>query len=133
MYVQWLSLSRLLVTPATPAARVLSLSMGFSRQEYWSGLPCPPPRDLPNPGTEPVSSVSPVLASSSLSLCHLGSSNMGHSLLLQILNSAAAPRKQPQTNVHKCTWLCFKDSYLPKQAASLWDHVNPCPIAWSCW
>ena len=33
------------------------LSMGFSRQEYWSGLPCPPfipPRDLPHPGTEPT-------------------------------------------------------------------------------
>ena len=31
------------------------LSMGFSRQEYWSGLPCPPPGDLPNPGIEPRS------------------------------------------------------------------------------
>ena len=31
------------------------LSMGFSRQEYWSGLPRPPPGDLPNPGTEPRS------------------------------------------------------------------------------
>ena len=30
------------------------LSMGFSRQEYWSGLPCPPPGDLPNPEMEPV-------------------------------------------------------------------------------
>ena len=30
--------------------------MGFSKQEYWSGLPCPPPGDLPNPGTEPRSS-----------------------------------------------------------------------------
>ena len=29
-----------------------SLSRGFSRQEYWSGLPCPPPGDLPNPGIE---------------------------------------------------------------------------------
>ena len=29
--------------------------MGFSRQEYWSGLPCPPPGDLPNPGVKPVS------------------------------------------------------------------------------
>ena len=29
--------------------------MGFSRQEYWSGLPCPPPGDLPNPGIEPGS------------------------------------------------------------------------------
>ena len=31
------------------------LSMEFSRQEYWSGLPCPPPGDLPNPGIEPRS------------------------------------------------------------------------------
>ena len=38
------------------------LSMGFSRQEYWSGLPCPPPEDLPDPGTEPVSLTSPALA-----------------------------------------------------------------------
>ena len=38
------------------------LSMGFSRQEYWSGLPCPPPEDLPDPGIEPVSLTSPALA-----------------------------------------------------------------------
>jgi len=31
--------------------------MGFSRQEYWSWLPCPPPGDLPNPGIEPVSHI----------------------------------------------------------------------------
>ena len=36
--------------------------MGFSRQEYWSGLPCPPPGDLPDPGIEPVSLKSAVLA-----------------------------------------------------------------------
>ena len=38
------------------------LSMGFSRQEYWSGLPCPPPGDLPNPEIESVSLRSPALA-----------------------------------------------------------------------
>ena len=38
------------------------LSVGFSRQEYWSGLPCPPAGDLPSPGIEPVSLMSPVLA-----------------------------------------------------------------------
>ena len=38
------------------------LSMGFSRQEYWSGLPCPPPGDLPDPGIEPSSLKSPELA-----------------------------------------------------------------------
>ena len=35
------------------------LSIGFSRQEYWNGLPCPPPGDLPNPGTELMSLTSP--------------------------------------------------------------------------
>ena len=39
------------------------LSMGFSRQEYWSGLPCPPSEDLPHPGIEPVPHMSPILAS----------------------------------------------------------------------
>jgi len=41
----------LFVTPRTVAWHV-PLSMGFSRQEYWSGLPCLPPGDLPDPGTE---------------------------------------------------------------------------------
>ena len=39
-----------------------SLSMGFSSQEYWHGLPCPPPGDLPNPGVEPSSLMSPAVA-----------------------------------------------------------------------
>ena len=39
------------------------LSMGFSRQEYWSGLPCPPSGDLPNTGIKPLSLMSPALAS----------------------------------------------------------------------
>ena len=45
---------QLSVTPWTIAHQA-PLSMGFSRQEYWSGLPCPPPVDLPNPGIEPTS------------------------------------------------------------------------------
>ena len=36
-------------------ARKAPLPMGLSRQEYWSGLPFPPPEDLPDPGTEPAS------------------------------------------------------------------------------
>ena len=39
----------------------ISLSLGFSRQEYWSGLPCPPPGDLHDPGIELESCVSPAL------------------------------------------------------------------------
>ena len=38
------------------------LSMGFSRQEYWSRLLCPPPGDLPDPGIEPASLMPPALA-----------------------------------------------------------------------
>ena len=38
------------------------LFMGFSRQEYWRGLPCPSPGDLPNPGVEPMCLMSPALA-----------------------------------------------------------------------
>ena len=49
----WLS-----VTPWT-VARQAPLSMGFSRQEHWSGLPCPPPGYLPDPG---IKSTSPALA-----------------------------------------------------------------------
>ena len=40
-----------------------SVRLGFPRQEHWSGLPFPPPGDLPNPGTEPTSLGSPALAS----------------------------------------------------------------------
>ena len=43
---------RLFVTPWTVAYQA-PLSMGFSRQEYWSGLPFPSPGDLPDPGIEP--------------------------------------------------------------------------------
>ena len=41
-------------TPCTVACQA-PLSMGFSRQEYWSGLPFPFPEDLPGPGIEPMS------------------------------------------------------------------------------
>ena len=54
-------------TPRT-VARQSPLSMGFSRQEYWSRLPCPPPGDLPDPGIKPGS---PALQADSLPLSHL--------------------------------------------------------------
>ena len=52
-----LSCSVMSYSSATPQtiARQAPLSMGFSRQEYWSGLPLLPPGDLPDPGIEPVS------------------------------------------------------------------------------
>ena len=58
-----LSLSHvpLFVTPRTVAHQA-PLSMGFSRQEYWRGVPFPTPGDLPDPGVEPKSLSFPALA-----------------------------------------------------------------------
>ena len=56
-----LSCGRLFATLWT-VARQAPLSMEFSGQEYWNGLPLPPPGDLPNPGIKPVSLASPALA-----------------------------------------------------------------------
>ena len=60
---------RLFSTLSTVAHQA-PLSMGFSRQEYWNGLPHPPPGDLPHPGNEPGS---PAFQTESLPLCHQGS------------------------------------------------------------
>ena len=54
LVISWLSCHQ--------AGKSRLLSMGFSRQAYWSGLPCPPPGDLPDPGIEYMSLTSPVLA-----------------------------------------------------------------------
>ena len=59
--------------PMDCVAHQAPLSMGFSRQEYWSGLPCPPPGDLSDPGIELASPVSPALQADSLPLSHQGS------------------------------------------------------------
>ena len=62
VHAQSLSGIRLFVTPWTVILPA-SLSMGISRQEYWSGLTFPSPQNLPDPGTEPTSPESPALAS----------------------------------------------------------------------
>ena len=56
-----LSHIRLFATTQT-VARQVPLPMGFSWQEYWSGLPFPSPEDLPNPGIEPESPACPAMA-----------------------------------------------------------------------
>ena len=58
---QSLSHVQLFATPWNAASQA-PLSMGFSRQKYWSELPFPIPGDLPNPGIQSVSLVSPALA-----------------------------------------------------------------------
>ena len=75
---------------ATPwtAAHQAPLSVGFSRQEYWSGLPVPTPEDLPDPGMEPAS---PAWQVGSLPLSHLGS---------QWYYSVIKKRTDPCNNLH---------------------------------
>ena len=63
----------LFAAPRT-AVHQAPLSMGFSRQEYWSGLSFPTPGDLSDPGIEPTPLVSSALQADSLPLSHWGSS-----------------------------------------------------------
>ena len=56
-----LSRVQLFATPWTVACRA-PLTVAFSRQEHWSALSCPTPRDLPDPGIKPKSPVAPALA-----------------------------------------------------------------------
>ena len=77
--VKSLSHVRLFVTPWTVAYQA-PLSMGFSRQEYWSGLPFPSPGDLPDPGIKPRS---PALEADTLTSEPPGKSNfIKHSQIL---------------------------------------------------
>ena len=71
------------------------LSMGFFRQEYWSGLPCPPPGDLPNPGIEPTVLMSPALAGRSFNTGATWEAPYLPLLLLLLLLSRFS-----------CVWLC---------------------------
>ena len=81
LHAQSLSRVQLFATPWTIPHQA-PLSMGFPRQEYWSGLPFPSPGDLPNPGIGPMS---PVWQTSSLSLCHLGNKSLSLCIALVFL------------------------------------------------
>ena len=91
---------QLFVTPWT-ISRQAPLSVGFSTQECWSGLPFPPPGDLPHPGIEPMSLISPALAAklkyvknlSSHEISFVGEELMGLKRLLGHRTSRAKTRK----------------------------------------
>ena len=68
----YFSCVRVFATPWTVVSQA-RLPMGFSRQEYWSGLPCPPLGNLPDPGIKPITPASPAMQADSLPLSHLGS------------------------------------------------------------
>ena len=74
------------------------LSMGFSRQEYWNGLPCPPPGDLPDPGIEPAFPVPLEFQLDSLLLSHQGSPLVCLHTYLRYIYII-------QTYIHKYIWV----------------------------
>ena len=76
-------------TPWT-VARQAPLSMGFPRQEFWSGLPFPPPGDLPDPGIKPRS---PALQADSLPLSHLGSESVSHLVVFDTFSRHFLPAR----------------------------------------
>ena len=87
---------QLSATPWTVAHRA-PLSMGFSRQEYWRGLPFPPPGDLPDPGIKPVS---PALQANSSLLSPRGSPGATHLVLPCDGLTSATPL--PSSPAHGC-------------------------------
>ena len=80
---------------------------GFSRQEYWSGLPCPPPGDLPNPGIEPRS---PTLQVDSLPTEPPGMPmNTGVDSLS--LLQGITPTQESNWGIPHCRWILYQLSY----------------------
>ena len=71
--------------------------MQLSREEYWSRLPCPPPRDLPDPGIEPTAPASPASQANSLLPSHRGS----HNAVLVLAT---------QQNVYRYTYTVLQDT-----------------------
>ena len=73
--------------------------MRFSRQDYWSGLPCPPPGDLSDPGIKPESPVAPALAGGFFTTDHLGSPAHQHRNPPVILSTSGSLSSLP---FHPC-------------------------------
>ena len=116
------------------------LSMGFSRQGYWSRLLCPPPGALPDPGIEPMSLRSPALAGANW--CHLGSSRQPASYPLTLPSSIFWKLPSPQASHSEHRGLGSRDlhsslgsalNYLCEFQKSLhshhWPSVSP-SIKW---
>ena len=101
MLAQSLSCVPLFTSPWTVAHQA-PLSMGFSRQEYWSGLPFPPPGGLPDPGIEPGSPPAPALSGGSFTTEPPGKTQFpGWASALQPLSWFVAPPALPLRSPHK--------------------------------
>ena len=104
-----------LIATLWTVARQAPLSMGFSRQEYWSGLPCPPPGDLPNPGIETRSPAAPALQVTSLPLSHW------EALILRSILGRLSERVRGREVPRACP---FAPSFLHAPTVSHWSSQN---------
>ena len=116
-----------------PVAPQAPLSMEVSRQEYWSGSPCPPPGDLPNPGIKHVSLTSPALQAGSLPLEPPGMWHIRPLIppppwrLLWLLPPTQAITGS--TLMGSLTVLCFTlEGALPSPSLAGW---GSCPLSWT--
>ena len=94
------------MTPWT-VARQAPLSMGLSRQEYWSGLPFPFPGDLPNPGIEPGS---PAWQADALSSEPPGNSHQGSSSNTFFMNQHVCGGRQEQKEPRELQSTSYKEN-----------------------
>ena len=95
--------------------------MGFSKQEYWSGLPCPPPGDLPDPGIEPMSLMSSAVAGGFFTTSALWEAqNLSNTQRTSRLQTAPF-RARAWTWIHKSdSYPVASDSLQPHGLYSLW-------------
>ena len=91
----------LFATPWSVACQA-PLSLGFLRKEYRSGLPFPPPRDLPDPGIQSMSLAYPALQVDSLLLSHLGRHERYQSLLISLFLNVTSLVAQIKTVCLQC-------------------------------
>ena len=88
------------MTPWTPV-RQAPLSIEFSRQEHWSGLPFPTPEDLPNPGIKPASLAYLVLASGFFTTEPPGKSSSGIQKFNHATGTTSAETKIRSNKIHQ--------------------------------
>ena len=113
------------------------LSIGFSRQEYWSGLPCPPPEDLPNPGIEPASLMFPALAggfsATSTTLLLLSCSVVSDPMWSHGLQHARPPCPSPSPGVcsNSCPLSRWCHPAISSSVVSFSSCLQSFPASWS--
>ena len=98
------------------------LSMGFSREEHWSGLSCPPPEDLPHTGIKSAYPAAPGLQADSLPLSHWGSIFTSLGVIYLITGSWSPSPISP--TLYPCLWQSLDNSCLQKgenSTKSLYD------------